>query len=203
MINIKVNGITELKQLKQLDGLDIEFARLDFFEGSPWYVKDKLSAEEVRMSDFDIKKVGMFVNQGFDAIMRIVDDYALDVVQLNGEEDPLLCERLSETLEVIKVFKIDKSSAIEELIADYDEVCDYYLFDIAGGDKGIDWKQLNKVKIEKPFFLNGAIGPEDSKKVKAFAHPDFFGVDINSQFEKSPGVKDMVSILQFRQSLKK
>ncbi len=203
MINIKVNGITELKQLKQLDGLDIEFARLDFFEGSPWYVKDKLAAEEVRISDFDIKKVGMFVDQSFDAIMQIVDDYALDVVQLNGEENPLLCEQLSETLEVIKVFKIDKSSLIEELIADYDEVCDYYLFDIAGGDKGIEWKQLNKAKIEKPFFLNDAIGPEDSKKVKSFTHPDFFGVDINSQFEKSPGIKDMVSILQFKQSLKK
>ena len=30
----------------------------------------------------------------------------------------------------------------------------------------------------------------------------FFGVDISEQFEKSVGVKDMVSVLQFKQGLK-
>ena len=28
-------------------------------------------------------------------------------------------------------------------------------------------------------------------KIKSFKHPDYFGIDINSHFEKSPGVKDM------------
>jgi phosphoribosylanthranilate isomerase len=96
------------------------------------------------------------------------------------------------------------------LVAPYDAVCDYYLFDTGGlkesfGGTGqqFDWSILTKAKIEKPFFLSGGIGPEDAQKVKGFVHPDFFGVDINSRFEKEPGVKDMAKVLQFRQGLKK
>lgn len=43
---------------------------------------------------------------------------------------------------------------------------------------------------------------EDAARVKAFKHPDMFGVDINSKFEVSPGVKDMKLLLQFKQGLK-
>ena len=201
MINIKVNGIIELKQLKQLDGLDIDFAGFDFYEQSPRYIRGKITGKEIKVADFDIKKIGVFVNSGFDEIKKTIEDFDLDGVQLQGEESSLLCEQLSEDVEVIKVFRMPGSAiTIEELIEDYDEVCDYYLFDIP---KHADWKQLNKIKIEKPFFLSGGIGHGDIKKLKAFTHPDFFGVDINEQFEKSAGVKDMVSVLQFKQGLKK
>ena len=201
MINIKVNGIIELKQLKQLDGLDIDFAGFDFYEQSPRYIRGKITGKEIKVADFDIKKIGVFVNSGFDEIKKTIEDFDLDGVQLQGEESSLLCEQLSEDVEVIKVFRIPGSAiTIEELIEDYDEVCDYYLFDIP---KHADWKQLNKIKIEKPFFLSGGIGHGDIKKLKAFTHPDFFGVDINEQFEKSVGVKDMISVLQFKQGLKK
>ena len=201
MINIKVNGIVELKQLKQLDGLDIEFAGFDFDKQSPWYIGDKIAGKELIAADFDIRKVGVFVNADFDEIMKAIDEYGLDVVQLEGRESPALCEQLSDETEVIKAFNIgDSKISVEELIEDYDEVCDYYLFHAA---KQADWKQLGKARIEKPFFLSGDIGPDDSKKLKSFSHPDFFGVDINEQFEKSIGVKDMVSILQFKQGLKK
>ena len=57
-------------------------------------------------------------------------------------------------------------------------------------------------KIEKPFFLSGGIGPDDAALVKKFKHPDFFGVDLNSLFEKEPGVKDMGLVLKFIHGLK-
>jgi len=139
MINIKVCGITELKQLKQLDGMDIHFAGLIFYKGSPRYVGDKLPGKEVKALDFDIKKVGVFVDAEFKEVMRAIDDYGLDVVQLHGNETPYQCEELSEHTEVIKVFSIgEESKDIDEMIADYDEVCDYYLFDtsVKSGAKG-------------------------------------------------------------------
>jgi len=209
-MNIKVCGITQLKQLQQLDGMDIDFAGLIFYKGSPRYAGDKLSASQLKELDFDIRKVGVFVNAEFDEIMKVIDDYALDVVQLHGDETPYLCEQLSEETEVIKVFSIgDDKKDIDELVADYDDVCDYYLFDTSvngakgGTGKKFDWKKLTKSKIEKPFFLSGGIELEDAVKLKAIKHPDFYGVDINSRFEKEPGVKDMAKILQFKLGLKK
>ncbi len=209
-MNTKVCGITQLKQLQQLDGLDIDFAGLIFYKDSPRYVGDKIAKEDLKNSDFDLKKVGVFVNSNYDEIMQVVEDYGLDVVQLHGDESPDLCEELSEDVEVIKAFKVsDSKVSIDEMVADYDEVCDYYLFDTASSDveggtgKQFDWKLLSKAKIEKPFFLSGGIGVDDIAKVKAFKHPDYYAVDINSKVEKEPGVKDMALVLQFRQGLKK
>ena len=209
-MNTKVCGITQLKQLQQLDGLDIDFAGLIFYKNSPRYVGDKITKEDLKNSDFDLKKVGVFVNSNYDEIMQVVEDYGLDVVQLHGDESPDLCEELSEDVEVIKAFKVsDSKVSIDEMVADYDEVCDYYLFDTASSDveggtgKQFDWKLLSKAKIEKPFFLSGGIGVDDVAKVKAFKHPDYYAVDINSKVEKEPGVKDMGLVLQFRQGLKK
>jgi phosphoribosylanthranilate isomerase len=87
-MNIKVCGITQLKQLQQLDGLNIDFAGLIFYKESPRYVVGKISKEELQSTDFDIKKVGVFVNAGYDEIMQTAEDYGLDVVQLHGEETP-------------------------------------------------------------------------------------------------------------------
>lgn len=208
-MNIKVCGITEMKQLQQLDGLDIDFAGLIFYQNSPRYVKGKLEGKEVKNADFDLRKTGVFVNPSLSEVLDIIDEYGLDVVQLHGDESPELCDDLSTEVEVIKAFRISGTENIDQLVAPYDAVCDYYLFDtgglqesLGGTGKQFDWSLLGKAKIEKPFFLSGGIGPEDAARVKAFKHPDLFGVDINSRFETAPGIKDMKLVLQFKQGLK-
>jgi phosphoribosylanthranilate isomerase len=85
------------------------------------------------MPDFDIKKVGVFVDPGYSELLDAIDEYGLDIVQLHGNETPEMCEELSAEVEVIKAFRIpgDKAIDIDEMVADYDAVCDYYLFDTA------------------------------------------------------------------------
>lgn len=199
-----------MKQLQQLDGLEVDFAGLNFYKNSVNYVVDRISKSELLNADLDIKKVGIFVNADFDEIMQVVEDYSLDIVQLHGDETPHLCEQVSNEVETIKTFRIDHKSEtlIDYILKDYDEVCDYYLFDTdakpAVGDnlKLNNWKQIAESKIEKPFFLSGGIGPGDAKMVKKFKHPDYYGVDINGLFDKEPGIKDMALILQFIHGLK-
>jgi phosphoribosylanthranilate isomerase len=210
-MNIKVCGITQFKQLQQLEALNIDYAGLIFYKDSPRYMGDKLSGKEVKQADFDLKKVGVFVNPSYSDLLDAIDEYGLDIVQLHGNETPEMCEELSGEVEVIKAFRItgDQSINIDEMIMPYDAACDFYLFDTAGlkesfGGTGqqFDWGILKKAKIEKPFFLSGGIGPDDAAKVKAFSHLDFFAIDINSKFETAPGVKDMAAILKFLQGFK-
>ena len=209
-MNIKVCGLTQLKQLQQLDALNVAFAGLIFHKDSPRYVVGKIAKDELKDADFDLKKVGVFVNADYDEIMQMIDDYGLDVVQLHGDETPELCEELSDEVEVIKAFSIsDKITSIDDMIVDYDDVCDYYLFDTAskngkvgGTGEKFDWKLVKKSKIEKPFFLSGGISLDDLELIKSFKHPDYYGIDVNSRFEKSPGIKDMAMLLQLRQGLK-
>ena len=179
-MNIKVCGITQLKQLQQLDGLNIDFAGLIFEKNSPRFLGDKISKDELQSSDFDVKKVGVFVDAEMIDMLDAIDDYGLDVIQLHGNENPDVCADLSEEVEVIKVFHIgDSSEDIDAMVADYDDVCDYYLFDttvngqIGGTGKKFDWKILANAKIEKPFFISGGISLEDVTAIKKFKHPDF------------------------------
>jgi len=209
-MNIKVCGITTLKQLQQLDGLNADFAGLIFYKESPRYMGEKLDASSIKGSDFDLKKVGVFVNPEMIDVLDAIDNYGLDVVQLHGNETPEMCDDLSAEVEVIKAFSINGDTTnIDEMVAPYDAVCDYYMFDnravegYGGSGEKFDWKLIADSKIEKPFFLSGGIGPDDYALVKAFKHPDFFGVDLNSLFEKEPGVKDMAQVLKFMHGLKK
>jgi len=209
-MNIKVCGITQLKQLQQLDALDIDFVGLNFYKESPRYVVGEISPDDIKNGDFDIKKVGVFVNESLDKIMRTAEDYSLDVIQLHGDETPAFCKRLFEEIEVIKTFRVEGNTfKVEEVVNRYDDACDYYLFDMGGhketlGGTGMqfDWNILLRSRIEKPFFLAGGVGLPDVGKVKSFDHPDFFAVDINSKFEITPGVKDMDMVKMFAQMLR-
>ena len=208
-MNLKVCGITTIKQLQQLDAMDIDFAGLIFYKDSPRFVGSKIDPAEIQSADFELRKVGVFVNAKKDEILEKVESYGLDLVQLHGDESPKLCSQLSSEVEVIKAFRIGEGiTDIDELVAPYDDACDYYLFDTGGSNlpggtgKQFDWALLESASIEKPFFLGGGIGLEDAERIRGLKHPDLFCIDINSRFETLPGVKDMARVLQFRQALK-
>jgi len=208
-MNIKVCGITTFKQLQQLDGLEIDMAGMVFIPDSPWYAGNTLSAAEISKADFDVKKVGILRDPSLSDALDIIDAYKLDVVQLVGQESASLCDDLSTEVEVIKSFYLqDDTSSIDELVAPYDAVCDYYLFSGAlGAGNGLygtplSVSLLKKARIEKPFFIAGGIDDTKASMIRGIDHPDFFGVDLNTEFEVAPGEKDLKSLLQFRQQLR-
>ncbi len=202
-MNIKVCGITLLKQIQQLEGLSIDFAGLVFQKASPRYVDGKIDKAELKQADLDIKKVGVFKDAEMIDILDAIDDYGLDAVQLDGNETVEMCEDLSGEVEVIKTFPITGAKVdMLELIAGYDDCCDYYQFNNQTGTaKKFDWKVLGKANIEKPFFISGGISLEDVAMIKKIKHPDFYGININSKFEKEAGVKDMALVLKLKQEL--
>ncbi len=209
-MNIKVCGVTSMKQMLQLDGMGVDFAGMVFDKQSSYYLNKRIVGQDLVSADLDIKKVGVFVNAGVEEIMEIVDEFGLDMVQLEGAETPQICEELSEEIEVIKTIFIDHYSAEEigEMLKDYDEVCDYYSFDtvvkkdFGGITEKFDWDKIAGNKIEKPFFVGGGIKPSDAAMVKKFKHPDFYGVNLHNYFEKEPGVIDMALVLGFMRSVK-
>jgi len=121
-----------------------------------------------------------------------------------------MCKILSKEIEVIKTFYIDDfdSDSIHNIINDYDDACDYYSFDSniksnrGGITNAFDWKMIGDTSIEKPFFIGGGgIKPSDAPTIHQFKHPDFFGVDINNNFEKEDGIKDTALVLSFMRAV--
>jgi phosphoribosylanthranilate isomerase len=209
-MKIKVCGNTDLSQLKDMEELDIDYAGMIFYPQSPRYVLKKLSGKEVKDLDLSFTKVGVFVNASEEEIMQQIEDFGLDMVQLHGDETAPFCNRISDHIKVMKAFRIkDFETNIDWLISEYDEVCDYYLFDkgsaglYGGTGQKFNWNLLEKSNIGKPFFLSGGIAAEDTTALKRFHHPFFYGVDVNSRFEIEPGIKNMELIKEFVNNLKK
>jgi len=210
-MKIKVCGITQAGQLKQLDEIEVDYAGLIFFRQSARYMLDKLKTKDVQNLDLGLQKAGVFVNASEEEINTQVELYGLDLVQLHGDETPAFCKHISNTVSVIKAFRITKYNEqnIDWMVKPYEDVCDYYLFDTnrkgayGGTGEKFDWKILNNNVINKPFFLSGGIGLADVEKVKAFHHPFLYAVDINSMIEIAPGVKDMDQVKMFEEELKR
>ncbi len=208
-MKIKVCGTRDLNQLKELNDLGIDYAGFIFYEQSPRYVLERLEGKEVKELKLQIEKTGVFVNASEEEIMRQIDNFYLDVVQLQGDETASFCKRISDHVKVIKSFRIaDCDTNIDWLVKEYDEACDYYLFDkgsaglYGGTGEKFDWELLRKFAIGKPFFLSGGISITDADAAKKFQHPFFYGVDVNSRFEIEPGIKDMKLIKEFVKKLK-
>lgn len=205
-MRIKVCSLTQMEQIGALDEMGVEFVGLMFYSKSPRYLGNLLRPEAVRRARWKTNKVGVFVNPTYDEVMRAVEDYGLEMVQLHGDETPKFCEKVSEQLETIKAFRVAPDDNMEYRVRNYNNVCDLFLFDTAGQQYGgsgrkFDWEMLASAEFSKPFILSGGIGPDDAENIRRIratgAGGNLFAIDVNSKFEERPGVKDLARLGPF------
>lgn len=205
-MRVKVCGMRDADNLRALVELQPDYIGFIFYEKSPRYVGDDFDAELLKSFPKTIKKVGVFVNVGIDYIVRMVKKYALDFVQLHGDELPDYCRSLQfKGVNIIKAFAVDETFNFTKL-NNYKPHCDYFLFDAKGVNPGgngtrFDWTVLRRYDNEKPFFLSGGIGPEHVEEIAALTGLRIHAVDINSRFETTPAMKDITRIKEFMQVL--
>ncbi len=209
----KVCGLNSVSQMMQLDEIGVDFAGFIFYPKSPRYVLNTISKVDLKKAKgSNINKVGVFVNENADQLLSLVDDCGLYLAQLHGDETPRYCEKIADYISVIKAFRLRDDDDVLWKIKDYQDIVDMFLFDTAGAEYGgtgkrFNWEILQSLNINKPFFLSGGIGPADIEALKAFSltpvAKDLFAVDVNSQFEITPGLKDMSKINPFIQELTK
>ncbi|MGL5271852.1 MAG: phosphoribosylanthranilate isomerase, partial [Phocaeicola sp.] len=133
-------------------------------------------------------------------IEQCIERFGLQTIQLHGNESPELCQALRlKGMEVFKAFSIKCEEDVARTNS-YIGSCDYLLFDTpcteyGGSGRTFSWSLLNAYQGSTPFLLSGGIGIEQLEALKTFHHPAWAGIDLNSRFESSPGVK-MVELLK-------
>ncbi|RFZ94204.1 phosphoribosylanthranilate isomerase [Mucilaginibacter conchicola] len=193
-MRIKVCGLKYKDNIEAVAGLKPDYMGFICYEKSPRFIEG-LDPEALFQQPEDIVKTGVFVNEDADVISKLIYKYKFDAIQLHGDESPEFCALFKHEVEVIKAFGVDESFDFEQLEA-YKNSVDYFLFDTktpSHGGSGIafDWTILNKYKLDVPFFLSGGLSTENIGEVTDIKHPAFYGVDLNSKFELSPGLKDI------------
>ena len=198
------DNIREVERLRVGDGtsgmaLGIDMMGFIFYPKSSRYVSERPAYLPQKC-----KRVGVFVDEDIENIMKIADDYALDFIQLHGHESPEQISHLSlltSHLSIIKAFNIATKEDLDTTVP-YAGLVDYFLFDtkgpsVGGNGEKFDWSVLSNYEGESPFLLSGGIGPDDAERISSFHHPKCAGIDLNSKFESAPALKDIDKLKEF------
>ncbi len=207
---VKVCGITQMEQFKELNTLGIDYVGFIFYPQSKRYAgESRFNQGELLRLKTNAKVTAVFVNPTMADIKAAVEALPnITTIQLHGRETPLLCNELKKKYKLIKAFSVDDDFNFSKEITPYKNCVDYFLFDTKTPEHGgsgvkFDWGIFKNTVIGKPFFLSGGISINDVKLIQSFKHPHFYGVDINSQFEIEPGIKNIPLVAQFITALKK
>jgi len=200
----KVCGITQIQEAQALEAMGVAYIGFIFYPASKRYVLSALTMEQLfAFKPMHAKKVGVFVNETLEQVVEIVQAAGLDMVQLHGDETEDYCARLNKLVPVIKVFRIGNALPV---YSSYDNAAAYYLFDTdssmyGGTGQHFNWELIKNENFNKPYFLSGGIGPNDVQGIevmlKTKAGNNLAVIDINSQFETSPGIKNIEKIKTF------
>lgn len=197
---IKVCGMREAENIREVERLDIDLMGFIFWPKSSRYVSKR--------PDYlprQVKRVGVFVDEDPEEVKRLADNYSLDYIQLHGHETPEVISYLRTSASphprMIKAFNIATEEDLSQTLP-YEGLADLFLFDTKGqsvGGNGVkfNWDVLDAYQGSTPFLLSGGIGPDDAAQVNAFRHPKCIGIDLNSRFELSPGLKDIAKLKEF------
>lgn len=205
-MQVKVCGLTQPENIQRVVDLGVDYIGLIFYDKSKRFAEDPALKKWLvaNSGSFEqVKKVGVFVNAEIEYILNTVHDYELDYVQLHGNESAGYCQELAllwsvntlRSAKIAKAFSITPGFNFGDTLP-YSNACDLFIFDTGGqplhGGTGVkwDWSKLAEYSGTTPFLLSGGIGPADSEAIEKVAHPQFLGLDLNSKFEATPGVKD-------------
>jgi len=215
-MKIKVCGMCNQRNIRNVASLDIDMMGFIFWPESPRFVGDDqtlahfLSTEpHLSVAHGAPKRVGVFVDTTIADIVWTATKYGLNCVQLHGHEDRKFVMELNDTLadtdsfdvEIIKAISVDGEEDLRQW-SEYKDVVDMLLFDTKGPSAGgngeqFSWDVLQAYEGDIPFLLSGGIGPGDVKKVLAFRHRRMAGIDLNSRFEVSAGLKSLDKLSYF------
>lgn len=177
-----------------------------FYEKSKRFVGEKFPASITQAIPSDIQKVGVFVNAGNDYVLKKIHHYQLQAVQLHGDESVTdvqeLWQKVGQQVDIIKVFSIKDTFDFTKLIP-YQNYVHYFLFDTKGKDYGgngirFNWNVLDKYTLKTPFFLSGGISLAHIPQIKTLSHLPIHAIDVNSQFEEEPALKNVTLVKQLK-----
>ncbi len=201
---IKICGITNTSQAKEIAKLEINAIGVIAVKSSPRFVPEEKRMEifqEVEKISSKIEKVLVIANEKIDKIRNLKNfSTPPSVVQLHGEESIDFCIEIKNIFPEIKLWKAFRLKSINDLkkISQYEKNVDAFLLDawdeksLGGTGNRIPIELLVNKTFKKPWILAGGISAEIIPEIFSKIKPD--GIDASSHLEKSPGIKDLEKV---------
>ncbi len=212
MVQVKICGLSDAGSVKAACDAGADFTGFVFYTRSPRYVSPGQAAQLIALVPNGIGKVGLFVDASDDAIAGVIDESAIDHLQLHGQETPdrVGAIRARFGLPVIKAVGIAGPSDIDTAMR-YETLADMLLFDakppatasaLPGGNGLVfDWNLIAAHGWTKPWMLSGGLNAENLSDAVRISGAKL--VDVSSGVESAPGVKHIEKIRGFIKAAKR
>lgn len=201
-MRVKICGLTNREDALAAVKYGADAVGFVLYRDSPRYVKPETVCEIISELPPFVATVGVFANAGEEEITSIVEQCALDIIQLQGDETPELCRRLGPR--VYKAIRMRDEGSLRQMVSFSVRafVLDTYRADQLGGTgHTFDWNLALKAKDHGRIILAGGLNPDNIREAVEKVRPS--GVDVSSGVEASMGKKDPDKIKAFIERAKK
>jgi phosphoribosylanthranilate isomerase len=213
VFRIKICGVTCVEDALAVAAAGADCIGLNFYDQSVRYLPPERAAEVVGSIPDQVLKAGVFVNAPLAEIRELAERFALDFVQLHGDEPPGAIAELAD-LRVIKAFRLGPEGIAS--VAEYLERCyqlaampamvllDAFQAGAYGGTGRVaDWttaREYHDLGAGPALILSGGLTPENVAAAIAAVRPA--AIDLASGVESSPGRKDRAKLAALFQRMK-
>jgi phosphoribosylanthranilate isomerase len=198
MVKVKVCGIKEPEDARVAAEAGADAIGL-VFAGSPRRVDAERAHEIAAALPEGVLKVGVFVDEEPQEVLRLAREVGLDYAQLHGDETPeTVAEIRSGGVRVIKSIRVRDAASLEEMEL-YD--ADLFMLDAysekarGGTGERFDWGLAKALRGYANIFVSGGLTPENVREAIEFFDP--YGVDASSSLEERPGKKNSERVRRF------
>lgn len=198
---IKICGITNIEDAQAAVKYGADALGFVFYKKSSRYVEIESAQEIISLLPPFISAVGVFVNETFENIEKLLGKCSINILQFHGDEDENFCNKFN--IKVIKSIRIKDENSIKKM-KEYKVsafLLDSFSENMPGGTgKSFDWDLAVKAKNYGKIILAGGLTLENVKDAVLKVKP--YAVDVSSSVETKPGKKDHEKMRRFIEEVK-
>jgi phosphoribosylanthranilate isomerase len=202
-MKIKICGITNFADALAAVENGAEMLGFNFYPKSARFIEPENARKIGEQMPKYVLKVGVFVNESLDSVLKIARAVRLDIVQLHGDETPHFASKITD-VPVIKALRVGNGFQPTRA-AEYQTAILLDAFDPnerGGTGKVFDWRiALETKKVVPELILAGGLSPENVSEAIKMVAPS--AVDVCSSIESQPGKKDLRKMREFILSARK
>lgn len=186
----KICGITSIDDAMIAIDAGADALGFVFYEKSPRYITPKDAKQIIQNLPPFVEKVALFVNEEAQSINAICKDTGATLAQLHFSVNDSFLEKL--TTPYIRVVRAQSREDLN-LYKDSYRLVDAYSDAYGGSGKRLALEWFEGMDCSK-IILAGGLTPQNVAQAKGFG---FYGVDVSSGVELSPGKKESKKVKEF------
>ena len=193
-VKVKVCGTTSVADAVQAAGAGADALGFIFAPVSKRLVSARVAREAGLATGPTVARVGVFLNQGLDEVLRTAEAARVSAVQVHGALPGLYVRGLAAYYPVLRVVRPDELAGAAR---EWEGVPGVTLMLDApepGGGVPLDWAAL-RADFPAGAWLAGGLGPANVAQAIRELNPA--GVDAVSRLEGAPGRKDPAAVRAF------